>query len=269
MNSNAHRDRSGRGHRRGRPSIEALESRDLLASHPLGPALPGRHYPAQDVQQFVPILYPPGTPQPTAAEVQRESFVFKGIGHYTIGPGGFSDQAIQIHGYGKPGTSNQSRRFYFQFAIFEPSSTAPSQLVYGNISFVGGNYLNNSSTLITDLVGPKGTEVDGLPTHLYWVSDVNQSSSGPFAETGTAFPGRANFPSNYFNAQGVPVSPLSQGLPPASVNDWGLSLGDASFKYVPDVHPARGSLGSGTVIVTMHGLMNNSGAQSQIDKNIN
>jgi hypothetical protein len=67
----------------------------------------------------------------------------------------------------------------------------------------------------------------------------------------------------------VPVSPLSQGLPPASVDYWGLSLGDANFKYIPDAHPAKGSLGSGTVVVTMRGLMNNSGAQSQIDKNIN
>ncbi len=266
QNAPRHRDRRGR---RSRPRIEALEARDLPASHPLGPALPGRHYPAPDVQQFVPILYPPGTPQPTAAEIVRESFDFKGIGRYTVGPGGFSDQSITIHGYGKPGTSNVSRRLHFQFVINEPSSTASSQLVYGNIGFTAGNFLQNSAELIVDLVGPKGSEVNGLPTHLYWISDANQSSSGPFAETGTAFPAQGNFPANYFNAQGVPVSPLSQGLPPTSVNDWKLSLGDASLRYVPDAHPQKGSLGSGTVILDMTGLMNSSGAQSQIDKNIN
>jgi hypothetical protein len=268
MKPMAPHDRDRRG-RRSRPWIEVLEKRDLPASHPLGPTLPGRHYPAPDVQQFVPILYPPGTPQPTAAEIARESFDFKGIGHYSVGPGGFSDQALTIHGYGKPGTSNQSRRFYFQFVINEPSSTASSQLVYGNISFTAGNFLQNSAQLIVDFVGPKGSEVNGLPTHLYWISDANQSSSGPFAETGTAFPASGNFPANYFNAQGGPVSPLSQGLPPTSVNDWKLSLGDASLKFNPDAHPAKGGLASGTVILTMHGLMNNSGAQSQIDKNIN
>ena len=86
----------------------------------------------------------------------RESFDFKGTGHYTIGPGGFSDQSITIHGYGKPGTSNLSRRFHFQFLINEPSSSAPSQVVSGNINFVAGNYLQNGADLILDFVGPDG-----------------------------------------------------------------------------------------------------------------
>jgi hypothetical protein len=266
MNPNVPRDR-GRQDRR--PSIEALEARELLASHPLGPALPGKHYPAPGVRPFVSILYPPGTPQPTATEIQRESFDFKGTGRYTIGPGRFSDQAITIHGYGKPGTSNQSRRFHFQFLIAEPPNTATNQTVYGNINFVAGNYLQNSADLILDFVGPRGSEANGLPTHLYWTSDANSSSSGPFAETGAAYPGSSNFPADYINAQGVPVSPLSQGLPPTSVDNWGLGLGDATFRYIPDAHPVPGSLGSGSVILVMHGLRNDTGAQSQADKNIN
>ena len=72
------------------------------------------------MQQFVPILYPPGTPQPTAAEVARESFIAKGVGRYTIGPGQFDTQSLTIHGYGKPMTSNVSRRFHFQYEIAEP-----------------------------------------------------------------------------------------------------------------------------------------------------
>ena len=101
---------SMRAARRCSPGLERLEGRDLPSSHPLGPALPGQHYPAPDVQQFVPILYPPGTPQPTAAEVSRESFVAKGYGRYTIGPGRFDTQALSIHGYGKPMTSNISQQ---------------------------------------------------------------------------------------------------------------------------------------------------------------
>jgi hypothetical protein len=104
---------------------------------------------------------------------------------------------------------------------------------------------------------------------LYWTSDANSSSSGPFAETGAAYPAYTNFPKDYFTAQGVPVSPLSQGLPPTSVNNWDVDLGDATLKYVPDAHPQPGSLGSGTMILVMHGLRNYTGAQSQADKNIN
>lgn len=252
-----------------RPRLETLEARELLASHPLGPAFPGRHYPAPDVQPFVPILYPPGTPQPTAAEIQRESFDFKGIGRYTIGPGRFSQQALTIHGYGKPGTSNQSATLRFQFAITEPSSAAANQAVYGNIGFVAGNFLQNAAQLNLDFVGPKGSEVNGLPTHLYWISDANTSSSGPFGETGGSYPAVSNFPANYFNAQFVPTSPLSQGLPPTSVNNWGVGLGTATLKYIPDAHPRANSLGSGTVILDMVGLRNYTGAQSQADKNIN
>lgn len=262
------RDRDARDCRR-RPVLEALESRELPAAHSLGPALPGRHYPAPNVQQFATILYPPGTPQPTAAELKRESFDFKGIGRYTVGPGRFSQQSLTIHGYGKPGTSNMSRKFHFQFVINEPSSTAASQAVYGDISFVAGNYLQNAAQLNLNFLGPKGSEVNGLPTHLYWTMDANTSSSGPFAETGSAYPAFGNFPSNYFNSQFVPTSPLSQGLAPTTVNNYGMSLGDAQLKYIPDAHPSPGSIASGTVVLVMHGLRNYSGAQSQADQNIN
>jgi hypothetical protein len=266
MNPNTSHAR-GASRRRWRPSIETLEARDFPASHPLGPALPGKHYPTPDVQQFVSILYPPGTPQPTPAEIQRESFVLKGTGRYTIGPAGFSDQSISIHGYGKPATSNLSRRMHFQFLVSEPSASSSQQVVTGAINFVAGNYLQNGADLILDIAGPTGTEVNGLPTHLYWAYD--SASSTAFAGTGQALPAYLNFPSNYFDSQGVPVSPLSQGLAPTSVNNWSLGLGDMTLRYVPDTHPQAGSLGSGTVVIVLHGLLNYSGAQSQADKNIN
>jgi hypothetical protein len=242
----------------------------LASSHPLGPALPGQHYPALDVQQFVPILYPPGTPQPTAAEVARESFVVKGVGRYTMGPGHFSTQTITVYGHGKPATSNISRRFHFQYAVFEPKD--PTQAVTGTMNLVAGNFLQNGANLILDLVGPTGTEVNGLPTRLYWVPDANASSGTAFAGTGSTLPGYSNFPTNYFTSSGAlappPGSPNSLG-PPTSVDNWNMGLGDVTFKYVPDQHPVPGSLGSGTVIVVLRGLLNYSGAQSQADKNIN
>jgi hypothetical protein len=259
-----------RSPRRCRPGFESLELRDVPSSHPLGPALPGKHYPTPDVQQFVPLLYPSGTPQPTPAEVARESFVVKGVGRYTIGPGRFDTQTLSIHGYGKQGTSNISRVMRFQYAIFEPAD--PTQAVRGTMNFVGGNFLQNGSDLIIDLIGPTGTEVNGLPTKLFWVPDANASSATAFAGTGATLPGYSNFPANYFTASGALAPPPGspQGLgPPTSVNNWNMGLGNVSFKYVPDQHPVPGTLGSGTVVFVLKGLLNYSGAQSQADKNFN
>jgi hypothetical protein len=222
------------------------------------------------VQQFVPLLYPSGTPQPTPAEVQRESIVVKGTGRYTIGPGRFETQTISIHGFGKPATSNISRRIHFQYLIFEPKDT--TQAVTGAMNLVGGNFLQNSADLILDLVGPTGTEVNGLPTRLYWIPDANASSATAFAGTGATLPGYSNFPTNYFTASGALAPPPGspQGLgPPTSVNNWNMGLGQVTFTYVPDKHPVAGSLGSGTVIIELKGLLNYSGAQSQFDKNFN
>jgi hypothetical protein len=236
----------------------------------LGPALPGKHYPAPDVSQFVPILYPPGTPQPTAAEVARESFIAKGVGRYTIGPGRFDTQALAIHGFGKPMTSNFSRRFHFQYQVTEPVNE--DQAVTGVMSLVGGNFLQNSAIDIIDFIGPTGTEVNGLPTSLFWVPDANQTQATAFAGTGSTIPGFANFPANYFTASGAlappPGSPGSLG-PPTSVDNWNMGLGIATFTYIPDRHPVAGSLGSGTVIVVLKGLRNYSGAQSQFDQQFN
>jgi hypothetical protein len=240
----------------------------------LAPTLPGKHYPASSpaIQQFAQILYPPGTPQPTAAELQRESFVAKVSGNYTIGPGHFTDQTITIHGFGKPGTSNLSQRFHFQFTIFEPAPSVQPSVVTGAVSFTGGNYLQNGSSLLLDLQGPTGTEVNGLPTHLYW--SHNSDSATAFAGTGAGLVINGtsvynNFPTNYFNANGVPESPLSQGLPPTSVDNWNVGLGDVTLHFTPDKHPVAGSEGSGTVTLVFHGLLNYSGAQSAADQQYN
>jgi hypothetical protein len=262
MDSHAPHNRAPRW--RLQPRFEDLEARHFPSVGALGPALPGGHLPAPDVQQFVPLLYPPGTPQPTPAEVARESFVDRAVGRYTVGPGRFDTQALTIHGYGKSSTSNIFRRNHFQFLIFEP--TDPTQPVTGEIAFVGLNVLQNSSILDLDLLGPTGTEVNSLPTHLYWAHD--SASATPFAGTGSALPAYGNFPSNYFNAQGVPTPPTgAPGNQPSSVANWNLGLGDVTLKFLPDKHPVPGSLGSGTVAFIFRGLMNNSGAQGTFNKN--
>ena len=135
--------RGNRSTRRCQPKFESLESRDVPSSNPLGPALPGKHYPAPDVQQFVPL---PSTllahRSPLRLRSKRESFIVKGTGRYTIGPGRFDTQTISIHGFGKPATSNLSRRIHFQYLIFEPKDGA--QAVTGAMNLVGGNFLHRT-----------------------------------------------------------------------------------------------------------------------------
>jgi hypothetical protein len=254
--------------RRFEPACENLELRALLTT--IAPNLPGKHYPAPNVQQFVPLLFPPGTPQPTAAEVKRESFVAKGYGQYTVGPGQFSTQTVTIHGYGKSMTSNISRKMHFEYVVFEPKDS--SQAVDGTINLVGGNYLQNATDLILYMIGPTSSIVDGKPTTLYFTTDANTPSATAFAETGTTLPGYSNFFTNYFTSSGTlapsPGSPGNLG-PPTSVDNWGMALGTVTFKYIPNKHPQPGSDGSGTVVVEMTGLRNYSGAQSQNDQQYN
>jgi hypothetical protein len=252
--------------RRRLTGFEALETRQMLSAGPLTAHAPGGHPPAADVAQFVPVLYPQGTPQPTPPEIQRQSFVSKSIGRYTIGPPRFNTQSITIHGYGKPSSSNVSLKSHFQYILFEPSN--PSNPVYGEFNILAGNTLQSGAYLLLDVQGPTGTEVNGLPTHLYWTHDL--SSGVVFVGTGYKLPASENFPGSYVNSQGQPANPppgAPSGGPPSRVNNYNMGFGDITFRYIPDRHPQAGTLGSGRVIVVARGLLNTSGAQNPIDKN--
>lgn len=259
--------REGRS-RRSRPGFETLESRELLTAHPAAAAPQAAIPAAANVQQFVSVLYPPGTPQPSTAEIRRQTFVIKAVGRYIIGDPRFSTQAITIHGYGKPATSNVSLKSHFQYILFEPAS--PSQPVYGEFNMLPADTLQSGANVILDLQGPTGTEVNGLPTHLYWTHDI--SSGVVFTGSGYTLPGSGNFPGSYINSQGAPANPppgSPGGGPPSSVNNWNMGFGDITFKYQPDPHPQKGSLGSGRVIIMVQGLLNTSVAQNPIDPNYN
>ena len=152
----------------------------------------------------------------------------------------------------------------FQYALFEPKD--PSQPITGVMHFLVANFLASGGSIILDLQGPTGTEVNGLPTHLYWVHDG--TSGTEFTGTGSAIPGFANFPTNYFTPQGTPADPPPgpNGPNPSSVNNWNLGFGDATFQYIPDPHPVPGSVQSGKVVLVFKGLLNTSDSQNPADK---
>jgi hypothetical protein len=244
-------DSQERSRRRRRPGLEVLERRALLSSNSLGPPFPGHHYPASGVEQFVPLLYPPGTPQPTPQEVERESFVAKAVGTYTVGPGHFADQALTIKGGGKAATSNLSFMSRFQFIIFEPKD--PTQPVTGVIHYLPANFLQSGGGIILDFNSPTGTEVNGLPTHLNWTHDA--ASGVPFVGAGTLpiFDGTA------------PIPGTDKTTPPTIV-DFNLGAGDTTLKFIPDKHTLPGTMGSGRVNIISRGLLNTP-PNNPIDKN--
>jgi hypothetical protein len=256
----AHHSQDDRRPHRRRPAFEGLETRVLMDRE--GPDLPGMHFPAADVQQFVPLLYPAGTPQPTPAEVRRESFIAKSVGEYTVGPGHFDTQAITIHGFGKSATSNISSVSHFQYVVFPP--TDPSSPVTGLFHLFVEDFPATGGSLILDFEGPTDNEVNGLPTLIYFTHDP--SSGTFFTGAGSALPAYANIPTNYFTANGNLTNPFDNGGP-TSVDNWNAALGDATFTYIPSKRPVKGASESGKVIVVLRGLINNSGVQSADDQN--
>ena len=217
----------------------------------LGLRFRATHYPARDVTQFIPLLYPPGTPQPTPREVERESFVAKAIGTYTVGPGHFADQELTIKGGGKTATSNASFVARFQFIIFEPKD--PSQQVTGVIHYLPANFLQSGGGMILDFNSPTGTEVDGLPTLLKWTHDG--ASGVPFVGAGTL---------PIFNGT-YPIPGTDTTTPPTIV-DFNLGAGETTLKFIPDAHPLPGTYSSGHVIIVSWGLVNTP-PNSPINKN--
>jgi hypothetical protein len=241
-----------------RPGLEGMESRDLpsavslLASdHPIqdGQGPHADSSPAHSVaghtrlvrdsptdqsllEGFAQKLY--GSNPPTRRELTRETFTAKFVAYYTVGAPRFSDRASTIHGvtHGDVAISNQFDKARAQFVLFPPAdpNATPNygdpyaNQVTGQATFFLENLLQTGSILIIDINGSGADEVNGLPTQATWQYDV--SSGGAYtAPTGFT-----------------------------------QSTGTVDFKWIPDAHPQPGTLGSGRVVVSFLGLLN----QSQI-----
>ncbi len=75
--------------------------------------------------------FPPGTytvPQPTPAEIHRQTFWMEFVGHYYVGAPRFSDQSATIHIYsnGRDVTSNQSLNARAQVLLLPPADPSAS-----------------------------------------------------------------------------------------------------------------------------------------------
>ena len=98
--------------------------------------------------------FPPGTysvPQPTAAEIHRETFWMEFVGHYDVGAPRFSNQSATIHIYsdGRDVTSNQSLNARAQVLLLPPADPSATPTtddpqagqVAGLLSFFSANAL--------------------------------------------------------------------------------------------------------------------------------
>jgi hypothetical protein len=299
--------REGPRRRTYRPGVEGLEGRDLPSvAAPLGvlPRSGGGQRPQPTttllapalVQELVNTLYGPvtttapikigsnvfpagtyATPQPTANEIRRESFVETFIGRYTIGPPRFSDQASTIHIFsnGRNATSNQYLQGRSQIILFPPADPAAQPTtndpvagqVVGLITSFPANFLQSSSYQVMDVTNVPGvasndpTALDhGLPAHLAWTWD-------PAAGGAYATPQFQTNPS----VQTDPVTGAAVALNEKSLGPVAnfQGAGRVDIEYTPDPHPRPGTLGSGVVHVRIEGLINTTGSTYALAKQIN
>jgi hypothetical protein len=226
--------------------------------------------------------FPAGTysvPQPTAAEVKRQTFWLEFQGTYTVGAPRFSNQAATIHIYsdGRSATSNQSLNGRAQIILFPPAdpTATPTELdpiagkVTGLMSFFSANILQSGSVLFSEVTNAPGVASNdpsaldhGLPSHLEFMVDPNGVSGGIYSTPAfETTPATVTDPST-----GQPVG-LIGGNGGAVANDIGAGLVD--IKYYPTNGRHGAAVQSGKVVVRVQGLINTSGVLNPIYKGIN
>jgi hypothetical protein len=219
-------------------------------------------------------VFPPGTypvPQPTAAEVRRQTFRVKFVGTYYVGAPRFSNQSETIHIYsnGKIATSNWFLHGRAQIILFPPADPAAQPTtddpvagkVTGLAAMYASNVLQSGSVLFAEVTNVPGvasndpTALDhGLPSHLEFMIDSGGVSGGIFTT-----PAYTTTPAT--------TVPLTGGSGGAVAYNRGAGFLD--LKYFPAEQPKGGARQSGKVIVTLEGIANLTGVTNPLFKGIN
>jgi hypothetical protein len=227
-------------------------------------------------------IFPPGTytvPQPSQAEIRRETFWTEFVGHYSVGAPRFSNQSATIHIFsdGRDVTSNQFLLGRGQVLLFPPADPNAQPTtedpvagkVTGLISLFAANILQSGSVLFSEASNVAGVASNdpsaldhGLPSHLAFQIDPGGVSGGTYSTPQyTTTPPTITDP-----ATGQPVL-LEGGSGGAVAFNQGAGIID--IKYMPNNHLHAGASQSGTVVVRMQGLINLTGVLNPLYKGIN
>jgi hypothetical protein len=219
--------------------------------------------------------FPPGTypvPQPTPAEIRRETFWAEFVGHYYVGAPRFSSQSSTIHIYsnGRDVTSNQTLNARAQVLLLPPADPSASPTtndpmagqVAGLLSLFPANALQSGSSLFASMTNLPGVASNdpamldhGLPSHLQFTLDTGGVTGGVYSVPAYTVTTAAGQSSQIVGGNGGAVS--FQGG------------GEIDITYIPTNHLRAGARQSGTVIVRVQGLINTTGVTNPLYKGIN
>jgi hypothetical protein len=227
-------------------------------------------------------VFAPGTyavPQPTPAEVRRQTFWAEFVGKYSVGPARFANQAATIHIFsqGKSVSSNQFRNGRAQVLLFPPAdpTATPTTLdpvagqIAGLVSVFTTNVLQSGSVLFAEATNLPGVASNdptalnhGLPSHLEFLIDPAGVSGGMYST-----------PSFTTTPPTVTDPATRQAIPPLGGSGGAVAFnqgaGVLDIQYLPDQRRGTGASQSGKVIVRIQGLNNLTGVLNPLYKGIN
>jgi hypothetical protein len=227
-------------------------------------------------------VFPPGTysvPQPTKAEIHRETFWAEFVGHYSVGPPRFSNQSATIHIFsnGRSVTSNQFLNGRGQVLLFPPADPTATPTTedpvagqtVGLISLFAANILQSGSVLfaeasnVPDVASNDPAALDhGLPSHLEFKIDPGGVSGGTYST-----PQYSTTPATITDPSTGTELFLTGGSGGAVAFNQGAGIID--IKYEPNNRLRAGASQSGTVVVRIQGLINLTGVLNPLYKGIN
>jgi hypothetical protein len=227
-------------------------------------------------------IFPPGTytvPQPTQAEIRRETFWTEFVGHYSVGAPRFSNQSATIHIFsnGRDVTSNQFLLGRGQVLLFPPADPTAKPTtedpvagqVTGLISLFAANILQSGSVLFSEASNVPGVASNdpsaldhGLPSHLAFQIDPGGVSGGTYST-----PQYSTTPATITDPATGQELFLTGGSGGAVAFNQGAGIID--IKYMPNNQLRAGASQSGTVVVRMQGLINLTGVLNPLYKGIN